>query len=179
MVVWNKALALVLLMCPVSVVSTDLTHKDKAQFGLMRLQPRLVAADAGKIYTAAYENTCGLPWQVLAAIAFVESSLIKNSVGRLNKTTDFGLMQINEKTVGRYSFDKHKLMTSEAYAMWAASIVLRDLYSISRGTFKYWLGMYRFGTNKRRFYSRMKFYHDNVVRVAKQLGLSDSRLMCQ
>lgn len=39
---------------------------------------------------------------------------------------DFGIAQINEKTIQRYGFDQNKLMTDLTYSVDAAAVVLSD-----------------------------------------------------
>ena len=115
-----------------------------------RLQPALSIKEVNSLNHALKKvmvsGTCKVAPSVLLSIAFHESSLHKTSVGLLNPhTKDYGLMQINEKTVLRMHLDRARLMKDEAYSMQAGCRVLTDNRKIYSHKVPYWLGMYRAG----------------------------------
>ena len=61
---------------------------------------------------------------ILTAIIRQESNF---KMGAFNKKSkDFGLTQINVKTIGNFNFDKNKIMTNIPYSIEAGAIVLSD-----------------------------------------------------
>lgn len=61
----------------------------------------------------------------LAAILAQESRYKLDAINK--KTKDYGIAQINHKTIDRYGFDKERLLTDLEYSVKAGAIVLADL----------------------------------------------------
>lgn len=51
---------------------------------------------------------------------------------------DFGIGQINHKTIKRYKFDKVKLMTDLTYSVEAAAVVLADFKKMFKNDKDFW-----------------------------------------
>lgn len=69
-------------------------------------------------------NELNLNPQRLAAILAQESRYVLNAVNK--KSRDYGIAQINHKTIDRYGFDKQRLLTDLEYSVKAGAIVLAD-----------------------------------------------------
>lgn len=81
----------------------------------------------------------------LSAILAVESQYELNAVN--SKTLDYGVAQINHKTIERYGFDKQKLLTDLEYSVKAGAIVLSDFKKKYGDKEKDWYCRYNAGTN--------------------------------
>lgn len=66
----------------------------------------------------------GIKPQRLAAILAQESRYTLNAVNRRSK--DYGIAQINHKTIENFGFDKQRLLTDLEYSVKAGAIVLAD-----------------------------------------------------
>lgn len=64
--------------------------------------------------------------KLLQSIITVESRLKVSAVN--HKTHDYGLGQINKRTIASYHFDKDRLLTDEQYSLDATASVLRDFH---------------------------------------------------
>ena len=62
--------------------------------------------------------------QRLAAILAQESRYTLNVVNK--KSKDYGIAQINHRTIESFGFDKHRLLTDLEYSVMAGAIVLAD-----------------------------------------------------
>lgn len=62
--------------------------------------------------------------QRLAAILAQESRYVLSAVNK--KSRDYGIAQINHKTIERFGFDKQRLLTDLEYSVMAGAIVLAD-----------------------------------------------------
>lgn len=82
----------------------------------------------------------------LSAILAVESLYKLDAVN--HKTQDYGIAQINNKTIERYGFDKQKLLTDLEYSTKAGAIVLADLKKMYVSKEKDWHCRYNVGTRK-------------------------------
>lgn len=117
------------------------------------LQPSLTDEDADRLALAlenvTADTSCEIPWQVLLAVAFKESSLNRHAVGKSKNhrhKIDFGLMQINHKNILRMGLDKDKLLKNEEYSLTVACSLLTDAKHRYSKHFRFWLGIYHSGT---------------------------------
>lgn len=141
------------------------------------LQPQLSKARAKALahafMTVAQEESCQMPWQILAAIAYNESSLGVSNVNARSK--DYGIMQINAKNILRYGLSRDKLMKDETYSIRFACKLLKDNKERFASKHKYWLGVYRSGTAlwKNSIVANATRY-DRIIRgTARQIGYYD------
>jgi hypothetical protein len=65
-----------------------------------------------------------IPKGIIPAILMQESSYRLNVVNK--DSSDYGMSQINHRTIAAFDFDKEKLMTDLEYSIEAAAIVLND-----------------------------------------------------
>lgn len=147
-----KKLSVLLAMLSASpiAVGSELTDYDKILYHVIKLQPALKLKQAVTLAKAidAVSSEPGAPvaWPILLSMAFQESSLIKNKVGRKTiRGRDFGLMQINEITLRTLGLDRNRLKTDEKYALRAANTILKENKKAYSKRYKYWLGFYNSG----------------------------------
>lgn len=170
------ALALTCVLSGQTGVGSDLSRRDLIRFQIQALRPDLHPVRAGRLSRAiddAVAQGCPVSWEILLGIAYVESSLNREAVGRLNPSTeDFGLMQINAVTARRLRLDRARLMRDEAYSLRAACTVLADNKARYADRHPYWLGLYRSGTRlDRPSVVRVAQAYDRKVRtLASRLG---------
>lgn len=107
---------------------------------------------------------------MLLSIAFNESSL--NQAATNGTTKDYGLMQINQKTILRYGLDESRLMKDMVYSLRAACRILRDNHDKYGDRYVYWIGIYRSGTALwREEIRRNAESYDRIIRrTAKRIG---------
>ncbi len=79
----------------------------------------------------------------LAAILAQESGYKLDAVNK--KSLDYGISQINHKTMKAYGFDKEKLLTDLEYSVKAGAIVLSDFKRMYKHEDDYWC-RYNVGT---------------------------------
>ena len=77
-----------------------------------------------------------IPANIFAAILMQESRYTLNSVNK--KSRDFGISQINWRTIKSYKFDKKKLMGNLEYSLEAGAIVLKDFMVRFKHEQKWW-----------------------------------------
>lgn len=99
----------------------------------------------------------------LSAILAVESRYELNTVN--HKTLDYGVAQINHKTIERYGFDKQKLLTDLEYSVKAGAIVLADLKKMYVSKEKDWYCRYNVGT---RSFDKIQDKCANYVKKVKK-----------
>jgi hypothetical protein len=131
--------------------SSELSQKADLSKVIREIQPSLSKAEAQKLTQAfakiAADKSCSVSWSILLSIAFTESSLKKGSIGRMNpKTLDYGLMQINERTLASLKLNKKRLMTDELYSLQAGCKILSANKARFEKAFPQWIGLYRSGT---------------------------------
>lgn len=85
--------------------------------------------------------------QLLTAILTHESRLMVSKIGK-NKdgTKDYGIGQINERTIAAYGMDKHRLLTDEAYSIEQSAKVLAWFQKSFKDA--QWFCRYNVGTGK-------------------------------
>lgn len=133
------------------------------------LQPQLSKARAKTLahafMTVANEESCQMPWQILAAIAYNESSLGVSNVNARSK--DYGIMQINTRTMARMGLNHNRVMKDDGYSISAACKILRDNKN-HYGNKPYWIGIYRSGTAfaNPKIVANAKRYHKIIMRTA-------------
>jgi hypothetical protein len=163
------------LLCA-SVASTGQGSDSLPEFKdtLRKLQPRLTKTQSKRLESifrkVANEESCGIQWQILASIAFNESSLGFNTVNE--RTKDYGLMQINERTITRLALNKDKVMRDTTYAVRAACKVLRHNKDRYAEKLTYWVGIYRSGTAlwKESIRDNAKRYNRIILATAETIG---------
>lgn len=67
-----------------------------------------------------------VPANVIAAIAMVESSYRLNAINK--KSSDYGIMQVNQYNIKAYNFNRQLLLTDLAYSIEAGVIVFKWFY---------------------------------------------------
>lgn len=158
----------------IGAVSTE----ERAYQAIRQLQPKLTAKVARQLAKAfvkvSSEPACGMPWQILISIAFNESSLglkLHNARSR-----DYGLMQINHKTIERMELNQERIMKDPAYSIEASCSILRFNKNAYGNKHAFWLGIYRSGTAlyKKSIRDNAKRYHTIVMRTAAKIGYKDS-----
>jgi hypothetical protein len=134
--------------------------EDPAQ-ALRSLQPALSAKKARRLaeifVRTASRRDCQIPWQILASVAFNESSL--GFFTENLETGDHGLMQINVRTINRLELDRERIKRDPSYAAQVGCRLIRwnrDAYAQDR---PYWLGVYRSGN---------RFSDPTIVRNAER-----------
>jgi len=85
-----------------------------------------------------------LPREVLPAILMQESSYRVEAINRV--THDYGMSQINRRTIQAFRFNTVKLTTDTEYSIEAAAIILQDLKKRYGNKEKTWFT--RYNTNK-------------------------------
>lgn len=142
-----------------------------------RLQPKMQSPARHRLAAALRDvsRECGMPWQILLSVAFHESSLKTGAVNA--KTRDYGLTQINDKTILNLRLDRSRLLTDERYALGAACRVLSENRTKHASTFRYWLGMYRSGNAVwKDAVRRNAMSYDTMIRkTAAQMGYRELR----
>jgi hypothetical protein len=145
----------------------------RAAAQLRKLQPALSDAQAlsllRSVVLTAQDASCDFPWQILAAIAFHESSLGRHTTNA--SSGDHGLMQINDRMARRLGLDPAKVKADADYSLRAACRILRfnrDAYSAR----PYWLGIYRSGTrfSDPAIVANAERYSRMILRTAATLG---------
>lgn len=162
---------LVYLLAALSLFSGLSSHAEtseqlKIKAAIKNLQPHISNKDLQELtlaFSSLGNHGCDIDWPLLMSIAFNESSLIKTTVNK--KSNDYGLMQLNEKTINRLKINKTKLLTSAAYALQRGCELLmwnREKFSARH---EYWLGIYRAGValHKKRIRDSAISY-DNIIR---------------
>lgn len=113
---------------------------------ILKNNPKLPKNYAQKLATAivAKSEKHGLKPRLLAAILMQESRYSMDAVNR--KTKDFGIAQINFKTIAGFGFDQNRLMTDLDYAVEAGAIVLASYKRYAKREPKTWYSRYNCGT---------------------------------
>lgn len=121
-----KCIAFILFMTPMYVSEAKATKADPIFEQVLKNHPgidRKYARDIAKaIQKVAIEF--GIKPQRLAAILAQESMYTLNAVNK--KSKDYGIAQINHKTIESFGFDKKRLLTDLEYSVKAGAIVLAD-----------------------------------------------------
>lgn len=146
------------------------------------LQPALTRRDAEDLASALNDvvddPNCEIPWQILLSIAFNESSLIKNKIGKMVdkkgrlRNVDFGLMQINRRNILKMGLDRTRLLKDEAYSFHAACDILTANRMSYSKKYYYWIGIYRSGTrlSKEKIVKNAKSYNRMILRTVRRIG---------
>lgn len=153
-------------------------HRDDPYDAVRKLQPGISKAAAMRlarsIERVAKSEDCNMPWQLLAAIAYHESSL---GVRTVNEAThDYGLMQINKKNVLRYGLSQSRIVKDAEYSIKFACRLLKDNHDRYGNRYPYWLGIYRSGTAlwRQEIRANAQRYDHMVRRTAKAIGLNEA-----
>lgn len=152
--------------------------EEQAYDAIRKLQPKLSAKTARQLAKSFIKVSitpeCGIPWQILVSIAFNESSLglkLHN-----NKSKDYGLMQINHRTIQRMTLDKDRLLSDPTYSISAGCQVLAANKQAYAKKHSFWLGIYRSGTAlyKVSIKENAKRYHKIIMRTAAKIGYKET-----
>lgn len=125
-------------------VST-LSHTPPTTDDIQRVVASLKPSDKGAKAIAKAIRRCAqsknIPWKDLLAVAMAESSLNPKAIRKVQgRSVDFGLFQINVKTLKHYRLDKEK-MTDVDYNTDAACKVISDIRKVRKN----WHGYYNVG----------------------------------
>jgi soluble lytic murein transglycosylase-like protein len=86
----------------------------------------------------------GIPCELFTAVLIQESRLHVDAINL--KTHDYGIGQINIKTIKRLNLDQSKLTSDTAYSIDAAALVLKYFYKHYKHE-TLWYGRYNAGTS--------------------------------
>ncbi len=154
--------------------NAELTKHDRISHTIEKLQPYITKQQnrriASAIEHASKDPSCGIKWPLLVAIAFKESSLKKQAIGKTNpETKDFGLMQINNVNVVKGGMSVSALLQDEKYNILAGCRILKAAKDSYSKKLKYWVGVYNAGTNfkKKEVVDRAKKYDTDIRYILK------------
>lgn len=111
--------------------------------------------DAAKIALAISQcaQSKNIPWKELLAVALVESNLNPKTIRKVSgRNVDYGLFQINIRTLKHYKLDKSK-MTDIQYNTTAACTVINDIRKVRKN----WHGYYNVGPYSKNDQKRMNY----------------------
>lgn len=81
--------------------------------------------------------------EILSCVLFVESSYRLNVV---SETNDYGIAQINERTIKRYGLNKHLLLTNVEYSVKASAMLLAEYRrQFKPNEINQWIARYNIG----------------------------------
>lgn len=105
-----------------------------------------------------------IPKGIIVAILMQESSYRLNAVNK--DSSDYGMSQINHRTIAAFGFDKERLMTDLEYSIEAAGIVLADFKKRHAHKDPIWFARYNHGkpSIKRRYFEKIKRWMPEHVR---------------
>lgn len=161
-----------LCLSPAVTSHSSLDVPAPAYHAITKLQPGLTVARAERLartFTHVAVD-CGIDWRLLVSIAYHESSLGIQLVNA--RTRDYGIMQVNQKNVLRYSLSQDRLMKDAAYSIRFACGLLKDNRARYGSKYPYWLGIYRSGTAlwKNDIRDNAQRYDRIIRRTARSLG---------
>ena len=115
-----------LFLSTVSINLAQATKESPTYQQILRNHPGIDKQYAKNIAQAIDDVSVelGVNAQRLAAILAQESMYTLNAVNK--KSSDYGIAQINHKTIERYGFDRKLLLTDLHYSIKAGAIVLAD-----------------------------------------------------
>lgn len=121
-----KCIAFVLVFIPMFVSEAQVEPMNPVMAQVLRNHPTIESEYARQVADAIFKAATELRLRPerLAAILAQESMYTLNAVNKQSK--DFGIAQINWRTVERYGFDKKRLLTDLEYSVKAGAIVLAD-----------------------------------------------------
>lgn len=121
-----KCIAFIIVFLPMFVSEVKTEPVSPVMVQILRNHPDIEMDYARELAKAIYKvsGELRLRPERLAAILAQESMYTLNAVNKRSK--DFGIAQINWRTVERYGFDKKRLLTDLEYSVKAGAIVLAD-----------------------------------------------------
>jgi soluble lytic murein transglycosylase-like protein len=101
-----------------------------------------------------YSKKHNVKVELLAAILMQES---RYNVGAINhKSKDYGIGQINKKTIKNFKFDQTRILTDVEYSVEAAAIVLADFKRMyGKREAQYWTRYNASDKTKRQVYGKL------------------------
>lgn len=120
-----KCIAFVLIFTPI-FTSEAQVERNPIFEQVVRNHPKIDRQYALRVATAIQKvaKEMGVRPERLAAILAQESRYTLNAVNK--KSNDYGIAQINHRTIENFGFDKKKLLTDLEYSIKAGAIVLAD-----------------------------------------------------
>lgn len=120
-----KCIAFILVFTPI-FTSEARIERNPIFEQVVKNHPKIDRRYALEVATAIQKvaKEMGIKPERLAAILAQESRYTLNAVNR--KSKDYGIAQINHKTIESFGFDKQKLLTDLEYSVKAGAIVLAD-----------------------------------------------------
>lgn len=120
-----KCMAFMLLTIPM-FTSEAKTEYNPIFDQVVKNHPKIDRVYAQRLATAIQKvaKEMGIKPQRLAAILAQESRYTLNAVNR--RSNDYGIAQINHRTIESFGFDKERLLTDLEYSVKAGAIVLAD-----------------------------------------------------
>jgi soluble lytic murein transglycosylase-like protein len=123
-----------------------------------------IIADAVPLYATAARR-CALDPKLLQAIFEVESRQNHNAINR--QSLDYGIGQINIKTIKAYKFNRAALLTDRQYSIDAAVQVLCDLKKTYASVEPFtWYCRYNVGTG------HLTTVHDSCIRYYRKVKVA-------
>lgn len=156
----------ILFFCNFSKAKT-FCEKNQVFCQIVKNNPKIDLDYAMELSNVIYEaaSEFNVKPKRLAAILAQESQYKLDAIN-INKDNckDYGISQINCRTVKLYNFDKQKLLTDLRYSVKAGAMVLSDLKKSFRHELDYWC-RYNVGTRpKHRIQNSCEVYKNLVMR---------------
>lgn len=144
-----KCIAFVLVFTPI-FTSEARIEKNPIFEQVVRNHPKIDRQYALRVAIAIQKvaKEMGVRPERLAAILAQESRYTLNAVNK--KSSDYGIAQINHKTIESFGFDKKKLLTDLEYSIKAGAIVLADFKRMYGKREKNYWSRYNSGDIERR-----------------------------
>jgi hypothetical protein len=146
---------------------------ESPSLAIRRLQPAISKVRAeylAKVFVRVSQRLdCQIPWQILVSIAFHESSI--GLYTENEKSFDYGIMQINERTIRRLKLDFARVRKDSLYSITASCRIVRSNYE-AYAHLPYWIGIYRSGTAlwKPSIVRNAESYSRIILSTAEKLG---------
>lgn len=157
-----KKLTLLTILISTAVIAPTVTVKEftaQIKNQIISNKPDIDTKYADRIAVNIYKLSLkhGIPSDLYAAILMQESKY--DLKAKNNRTKDYGIAQINWRTIKHYKFNKNRLMTDLAYSLEAGAIVLKDFMVRYSNEITWWS---RYNSSKikcrRNYASRVKRY---------------------
>lgn len=129
-------------------------------------KPNICKKEAQKIAKVIKKvrNTYKIPEGVLVAILMQESAYRLNAINQ--KSKDYGISQINQRTIASFGLDRDKLTTNLEYSIEAAGIVLADFKKRHAHKDPLWFARYNHSKPeiKQKYFEKIKRWMPEHVR---------------
>jgi len=137
-----------------------LSISNASQEYIKKINPRVPDYQVAQIYHSVtkYSKDLNLDKELLLAIIRVESTF---DITKVSNTKDYGLMQVNIRTIKSFNFNLYRLQYDIDYSIFCGAVYLFLLRS-NNPTDKYWWARYHSSTkeHKERYIQRI----ENIIR---------------